>query len=199
MVVRTPRRQIHQKNIQRFQQRQKLNRLRQIRLLRIARVHAKSPPVRNQIRMRLGNSRAELRATCPIRRLRRIGMERHSIKRRNANANFQAGRSSANPFHNVAQKSRPILKTSPILPFPSMSPKKFMPQISMTMFQVDKIKTKLPSNARSAMKLLDNAFDFRISKHRNITSYTKPPIQNRMPKQNLRLRASMPIRIAVPP
>src|SRR6266404_115707 len=59
VVIRTPRRQIHQNNIQRFQQRQKLNRLRQIQLRRIARVNAKSPAIRNQFRERLRNPRTE--------------------------------------------------------------------------------------------------------------------------------------------
>src|ERR1700730_8893190 len=145
--------------------------------------------------MRLRNSRTQL----SVARLRRIGTKRHRIKRRKAHANFPTRRNAPNSLHNFAQKSRAILKTSPVLPFPRMRAKKFMPQISMAMFHIDKIKTQFRSHAPSAMEILDDAFDFPIREHWKIGSQTKPPIQNRMPIQNLRLRPRMRIRFAVPP
>src|SRR6266850_3323520 len=74
-----------------------------------------------------------------------------------------------------------------------------MPQISMTMFHINKIKTKLRSNAPSGMKVFNDSFDLAIGEHRKIGGQAKPPIQNRMPMQNLRLRPSVGVRLAVPP
>src|SRR5258708_14275884 len=149
--------------------------------------------------MRLRNPRAQFSANFPIGGLRRIGMERHSVKRGDAHANFQLRGSRANSLHNFAQESRAILKTSSVLPFPSVRAKKFVPQISMAMLDVDKIKTKLPRDARRAMKILDDVFDFRICEQRKIARQTKPPVQNRMTIQNARLRPMPRIRFAVAP
>src|SRR5882762_7412216 len=69
----------------------------------------------------------------------------------------------------------------------------------MTMFHINKIKTQLRSNAPSATKILNNPFNLSIREQRKIGGQTQPPIQNRMPMQNLRLTASVRIRLAVPP
>src|SRR5258705_12558101 len=145
--------------------------------------------------MTLGNSRPEF----SIGGQRRIRPVRHSIKSRNAHPNFQTRRNSPNSLHNFAQESRAIFKTPPVLPFPRMRPKKFMPQISMTMFHINKIKTQLRSHAPSRMKVFNDSFDLAIRKQRKIGRQTKPPVQNRMPMQNPRLRARMGIGLAVPP
>src|SRR5258705_819725 len=139
--------------------------------------------------MTLGNSRPEF----SIGGQRRIRPVRHSIKSRNAHPNFQTRRNSPNSLHNFAQESRAIFKTSPVLPFPRMRPKKFMPQISMTMFHINKIKTQFRSNAPRATKILNDPANLAIREHRKIGGQTKPPIQNRMPMQNLRLLARMGI------
>src|SRR6266852_1911205 len=202
-VVRTPRRHIHQKNIQRFEQRQELNGLREIGPRWVARIHAESPAIRKQIRVRLRNSWAQfsfqLAAHFSIGGLRRIGMERHSVKRGDAHADFQLRRRCANSLHHFAQKSRAIFKTSSVLPFPGMRAQKFVPQISVAMLDVDKIKTELPRDARRAMKLFDDSANLSICEQRKIARQTEPPIQNRMAIQKARLRPLVGIWFAVAP
>src|SRR5260221_13523351 len=199
IVIRTSRRHIHQKNIQRLEQRQKLNRLRGIRLCRVARVHAKSPAIRKQIPEGLRNSRTHFSAIFSVGGLRRIGMERHGVKRGNAHADFQLRRRRANSLHDFAQESRAILKTSSVPPFPSVRAQKFVPQISMAMFDVDKIKTKLPRGARRTMELFNDPANLSVGKQWKIARQTEPAIQNRMEIQNARLRPMLRIWVAEAP
>src|SRR5260221_783876 len=145
--------------------------------------------------MRLWNSRTQF----SIGRLRRIGVERHGVKRGDAHANFQLRRRRANSLHNFAQESRAILKTSSVLPFPSVRAEKFVSQISMAMLDVNKIKARLQRDARSAMKIFDDSANLSVGEHRKIARQTEPPIQNRMTIQNTRLRAMLRIRFAVAP
>src|SRR5258708_6970422 len=126
-------------------------------------------------------------------------MERHGVKRGDAHANFQLRRRRANSLHNLAQKSRAILETSSILPFPSVRAQEFVSQISMAMLDVDKIKTKLPRDARRAVKLFNDSANLAIREERKIARQTKPPVQNRMAVQNARLRPMLRIRFAVTP
>ena len=49
------------------------------------------------------------------------------------------------------------------------------------------------------MKFFNDTFDFRIGKQRKIGRQTEPPVQNRMPKQDLRLRLVLRIRLRVAP
>jgi len=87
----------------------------------------------------------------PFADKRRIWPERHSIKSRNAPPQFSIpARQPEFPAQTFAQKSRAILKTPSILPFPRMRPKKFMPQISMAMFHINKIKNPVPQAMRPA-------------------------------------------------
>src|SRR5258708_6107958 len=197
--IRTSRRHIHQKNIQRLEQRQKLNRLREIRLCRVARVHAKSPAIRKQIPEGLRNSRTHFSAIFSVGGLRRIGMERHGVKRGNAHADFQLRRRRANSLHDFAQESRAILKTPSVPPSPSVRAKKFVPQISMAMFDVEKIKTKPPRGARRAMELFNDPANLSVGKQWKIARQTEPAIQNRMAIQNARLLPMLRIWFEVAP
>src|SRR6202047_3951164 len=69
----------------------------------------------------------------------------------------------------------------------------------MAMLDVDKIKTKLPRDARRAMKLFDDSANLSVGKQRKIARQTEPSIQNRMTIQNARLRPMLRIRFAVAP
>src|SRR5258708_6085388 len=126
-------------------------------------------------------------------------MERHGVKRGNAHANFQLRRRRANSPHNFAQKSRAILETSSILPFPSVRAQEFVSQISMAMLDVDKIKAEFPRDARRAMKLFNDPGNLAIREQRKIARQTKPPVQNRVTIQNARLRPMPRVRFAVAP
>src|SRR5258708_37535125 len=122
--------------------------------------------------MRLWNSRTQF----SIGRLPRIGVERHGVKRGNAHANFQLRRSRANSLHNFAQESRAILETSSVPPFPGVRAQKFVPQISMAMFDVDKIKTKLRRGTRRAMKLFNDPANLSVGKQWKIARQNEPAI-----------------------
>src|SRR5260370_24379290 len=126
-------------------------------------------------------------------------MERNGVKRGNAHADFQLRRRRANSLHDFAQESRAILKTSSVPPFPSVRAQKFVPQISMAMFDVDKIKTKLPRGARRAMELFNDPANLSVGKQWKIARQTEPAIQNRMAIQNARLRPMLRIWFAVAP
>src|SRR5260370_27614765 len=173
---------------------QKLNGLGLIGMRRVSCVFAESPAIRKQIGVLLRNSRTRLSIQLAIRRLRRIGMERQGVKRGNAHATLQSRRRHANSLHNFAQKSRAILETSSVLPFPRVRAQKFVTQISVTMFYVDEIETEFGGNARRAVKFFDDSADFSIREKREIVPQTEPPIPNRMAIQSTRLRARVRIR-----
>src|ERR1700676_3975252 len=108
--------------------------------------------------MRLRNSGPQF----PVRGLRWIGMKRHGVKCGDAHANLKVWRCGANTLHDLAQKSSAIVKASSIFSIASVRAQKFMAQVTVTMFDVDKIETKIAGDARRAMKLLDDSANFSV-------------------------------------
>ena len=74
-----------------------------------------------------------------------------------------------------------------------------MPQISMTMLNVHKVKAQLPRHFSCTVKILDDCFNFRVFKKRIIARQAQPAIQYRMVIKNAWLRPVVRIRAAVPP
>ena len=63
IVVRTPRRDVYELNVQFFQQRQEFYRFRQIDLRGVALLHAEPPAIRNEILLNFRNSRSQFSIT----------------------------------------------------------------------------------------------------------------------------------------
>src|SRR5438093_13540444 len=88
-------------------------------------MRTESPSVRNKLVMRFWNSRSQL----AVRRSGRIRLIGHSVKRREAHADRKTRRNRANPVHDFPQESRPILKTSTVLPFSFIPAMEFMHKV----------------------------------------------------------------------
>src|SRR5262249_25860487 len=124
-------------------------------------IHAEAPAIRNQVRVPLGNPRAGFSFT-PFSRIR---MKRHSVKRRNAHPDFKLRCSGANPLYHFAQEARTILETATVLAFSHVRGEKFVTEVAVTMFDVDKIESQLRRDARCTMKIYNDGLDFTITEH----------------------------------
>src|SRR6267143_4902181 len=113
------------------------------------RIHAESPAVRNQVVKRFGNSRPQL----SIRRLGRIRMKWHDVKRREPHPNRKSRRNRANTIDNFSQKSCTVLEAAAVWPFPRMCAQEFVPQVSVAMLDVHEVETQLTRHFCRAMKL----------------------------------------------
>ncbi len=78
-----------------------------------------------------------------------------------------------------------------------MGAEKFVPQITMAMFNVHKIEAELVRHASGAMKLLNDFFDFRIGEQWIVRRQIQPAVQNRVTVQNARLGTPFLVRTAV--
>ena len=100
-------------------------------------------------------------------------------------------------LNDLAQKSCAIIKTSSIFSIAGVRAQKFVAQVAMAMFDVDKIETDLAGDTRRTLKLLDDSANFSVREQGKIAGQAESAIQNRMAVQNSWLRAIVRIRLAV--
>src|SRR6267143_951400 len=161
----------------------------------MVRIHTEPPAVRNQVVMRFGNSRPQL----SVRRLGRIRMKWHDVKRREPHANRKPRRNRANTLDNFSQKSRTVLEASAVWPLPRMRAQEFVPQVSVAMLDVHKVETQFTRHFCRAMKLFDDRADFSVRQERIIAGQPQFSIQNRVMIKDAWFRLVARIRTAVSP
>src|SRR6266481_7341655 len=157
------------------------------------RIHAESPAVRNQVVMRFGNSRPQF----SIRRLGWIGTKWHGVEGREPHANRKPRRNRAYTMQNVAQKSRAIFKASAILPFSCVGAEKFVPQITVAMFDVHEVETHFTRHSCRAVEFFDDRAYLAVGQNGIVARQSQSSIQHRMMIENAWFRLSVRIWTAV--
>src|SRR3954464_12935840 len=90
-------------------------------------------------------------------------MERHGIEGRQPHANLKTRSPRTNPSNYFAQKSRAIRKTAAVFATTCVGTKKFVSQIPMAVFNVNKVESNLCRHGASPLEVLDNRIDFAIA------------------------------------
>src|SRR5437867_2401304 len=118
IVIRTTRGEIDQANVEFFQKRKKPDRLCEVGVGRIQRIYAEPIAVRKQAVVLFWNTGSKLAIGGPLR----VMTERDRVKSREPHADVKAGCRRPNPFDDLSQKTRAILKAAAIPPFSSVRP-----------------------------------------------------------------------------
>ena len=111
---------------------------------------------------------------------------------------FQAPAQSANAFDDFSQEARSILEASAVIAFTNMRAQKLMPQITVTMFHVYKIKTDLASNLRRSVKRFDDPANLAVCEQRVIVRQSQSLVQKRVMIKYARRGAAIAFRATVP-
>src|SRR4051794_14432438 len=114
-------------------------------------------------------------------------MERHGIEGRQPHANLKTRSPRTNPSNYFAQKSRAIRKTAAVFATTCVGTKKFVSQIPMAVFNVNKIESNLRCHGASPLEVLDNRIDFAIAEHRILGRQAKSEVEHRMAVHDARL------------
>src|SRR5690242_1457061 len=69
-----------------------------------------------------------------------------------------------------------------------MCAEQFMAQVTVAMFYVDEVETRLRGNDRSLVEIIDDSFQFRVGEHRIIRRNVQATIKDRMVIEDLWLR-----------
>src|SRR5437868_1521707 len=129
----------------------------------------------------------------------RVRSVRDKIKRAESNGKVDRVFIGANARDDLTQNSRSIFKTSSVSPRARVRAEKFVQQVTVAMFDVHKIRARLPGNARGANVIFDEFIDLRVRENLRIRRDAKFCVEDRMSKRNARLEPALVIGFAKPP
>src|SRR5262249_10618504 len=175
------------------EQTEKLPRFFEVGLQRILWIDSKTPAVRQQPLELFGYSRTGLSR----RRLLGIGTIRNGVEGGEPYSDSKRGRNRPDALNDLSQEARTVFEASAVIALTRMRTQELMPQISVTMFDVDEIESYFRCDPRSAMKRLDDLAHVAIGYGRVVAIETELLIENRMMIDDPGLGLPFPVWCAV--
>src|SRR6478672_1258144 len=143
-------------------------------------VKAESPSVRDQVRRNLRNSWLRF----AVWSVRGVCLKGHRIKGRKAYSDAKTRGDGADSFHNLPQEACAVLEAPAIGALASVCTQEFVAQVSVTMFDIHEIKSQLPRQKGSTVKVLHNRSDFSVTEDGMVFWQFHSVIENGVMVQN---------------
>ena len=117
------------------------------------------------------------------------GLEGNPVEGAQAHADVQAGTSRADARDDLAQEAGAVLEAAAIAPRPVDRGQEFVPQIAVTVLDVDEVEARLLTRAAAAItKSLDQIVDLVVGHQRVVVRQVVFRVEQRMVIEDLRLQ-----------
>src|ERR1700722_6635785 len=192
IVIGTRKRDVDKTHAEATQDLEQGFRLSQVILEWLIRVCPEAMTIRQ--RMLFRNSRTERAGD----RLGWIWLERQRVYGAQPDPDFQSGRFGPDTLDDLFQETGTVFETPAIGARPGDRAQKLVTEVTMAMFQIDKVKAALLRAFGSNDVIFDQTLDIVIAHQRPVGGVTEFPVKDRMIVNNHRFKALVVVRLAEP-